>query len=319
MALVKRSSVVAGAVAAAAAAGAVGVELARRATRRAAPEEEVGGRSFSITTSDGAVLAATDIGSGPLVVLSHCYTGSRVVWAPVATRLVETGHRVVLWDQRGHGESTVGSDGFTIERLGEDLREVLEAVDARRAVIAGHSMGGMAVMAFASLHPSVLRRRVRSIVLVSTAAGGLGTVVPAGTVAAVLASPVATMVTASVIGPLVGRMVHGPGMTWSQLVTGTRLYSRTAPATRAGCLRSMSSMDLREGLANCQVPAVVVVGDHDRLTPVKMAADIAAHLPDADLIVVPRGGHMLPFEAPGRLAEIISAMTVVAPTSLTAP
>ncbi len=310
----------AGAVAAAAAAaGAVGVELARRATRRAGPEEELGGRSFSITTSDGAVLAATELARGPLVVLAHCYTGSRLVWAPVATRLVETGHRVVLWDQRGHGESTVGTDGFTIERLGEDLREVLEAVDAKGAVVAGHSMGGMGVMALASLHPEVITQRARSLVLVSTAAGGLGTVVPAGTVAAVLASPVATMVTASVIGPLVGRVVHGPGMTWSQLVTGTRLYSRTAPATRAGCLRSMAAMDLRTGLEQCHVPAVVVVGEHDRLTPVRMAADIAAHLPDADLIVVPKAGHMLPFEAPDRLAEIISAMAVVAPTSLTTP
>jgi pimeloyl-ACP methyl ester carboxylesterase len=81
----------------------------------------------------------------------------------------------------------------------------------------------------------------------------------------------------------------------------------------------MSKMDLREGLAACHVPAVVVVGGHDRLTPVKMAADIVAHLPDADLIVVPNAGHMLPFEDPDRLAEIISAMSVVAPTSLTAP
>ena len=63
-----------------------------------------------------------------MVVLAHCYTGSRGVWAPVARRLVDKGYRVVLWDQRGHGASTVGSDGLTIDRLGEDLREVLESV-----------------------------------------------------------------------------------------------------------------------------------------------------------------------------------------------
>jgi len=308
---------VAGAVAAAAAAGAVGVEVARRAVRKVEPEEELEGRSFSITTSDGAVLAGTDAGKGPLVVLSHCYAGTRAVWAPVANRLVATGHRVVAWDQRGHGQSTVGTGGLTIDRLGEDLREVLEAIDAHAAVIAGHSMGGMAVMALAGRHPDVVTARARSLVLVSTAAD-LGPFVPSRSVAALLASPLATVVTGSAVGPLVGRVVHGPGLAWAELVTGSRLYSRTAPATRSAFIRSMGKMDLRPGLFDCDVPAVVVVGEDDRLTPVRLSVDIAAHLADADLIVIPHAGHMLPFEAPERLAEIISAMAVVAPASLAA-
>jgi pimeloyl-ACP methyl ester carboxylesterase len=307
---------------AAAAVGAVGVARVARRSRPAeekAEPEDIGGRSFTITTSDGAVLAATDAGRGPLIVLSHCYTGSRLVWLPVASRLVETGHRVVLWDQRGHGDSTVGSEGLTIERLGEDLREVLEDIDAKRAVIAGHSMGGMAVLALAAHHPDLVRRRARALVLVSTAASGMGTVVPPGTVAAVLASPLATMLTGGPLGPFVGRAVHGPGMSWAQLVSGSKLYSKTAPATRAGFLRSMARLDLRNELGACRVPAVVVVGEHDRLTPPRLGAEITAHMPDADLIVVPKAGHMLPWEAPDRLAEILSAMAVVAPTSLTAP
>jgi len=309
---------VAGTVAAAAAVGAVGIEIARR-SRQPVPQEDIGGEPFSVTTTDGAVLAATDAGRGPLVVLSHCYTGSRAVWMPVAARLVATGHRVVLYDQRGHGDSTVGSEGLTIERIGEDLREVLEQIDAGAAVLAGHSMGGMAVLALAASHPEIVNARARALVLVSTAAAGLSTIVPAGPVAAVLASPVATMVTGGPLGPFVGRAVHGPGMTWAQLVSGSKLYSQTAPATRAGFLRSMAKMDLRAALGRCRVPAVVVVGEHDRLTPPKLGAEIVAHLRDADLIVVPKAGHMLPWEAPDRVAEIISAMAVVAPTSLTTP
>jgi pimeloyl-ACP methyl ester carboxylesterase len=316
---VKLVAGVAGTVAAVAAVGAVAVELARR-SRQAPLVEDIGGRSFPVTTTDGAVLAATDAGRGPLIVLSHCYTGSRLVWMPVAARLVATGHRVVLYDQRGHGDSTVGSEGLTIDRLGEDLREVIEAVDAKGAVLAGHSMGGMAVLALAAHHPDVVAARARALVLVSTAASGLGTaLVPAGTVAALLASPVATAVTGGPLGPFVGRVVHGRGMTWAQLVAGSKLYSKTAPATRAGFMRSMTKMDLRAGLEGCRVPAVVVVGEHDRLTPARFASDIVAHMPDADLIVVPRAGHMLPWEAPDRLAEVLSAMAVVAPTSLTAP
>ena len=81
---------------------------------------------------------------------------------PVAHRLLEAGHQVVLYDQRGHGESTVGDDGFTIPRLGADLRAVLEAVDARDAVLAGHSMGGMTIQSLVAHHPDVVDERVRA-------------------------------------------------------------------------------------------------------------------------------------------------------------
>lgn len=61
--------------------------------------------------------------------------------APVAHRLLDAGHRVVLYDQRGHGESSLGRAPVTVERLGEDLAAVLKHLDVRDAVLAGHSMG----------------------------------------------------------------------------------------------------------------------------------------------------------------------------------
>ena len=153
------------------------------------------GRSFAFTTSDGASLAVTDAGTGPLVVLAHCYTGSRGVWAPVARRLVARGHRVVLWDQRGHGESTLGADDTTVARLGTDLRELLDHLDATDAVLAGHSMGGMTVMACVGDHRDVVARRARAVVLVSTAAAHLFPYpVGVGLSAAVAGSGLATFV-----------------------------------------------------------------------------------------------------------------------------
>ncbi|HYD09332.1 MAG TPA: alpha/beta fold hydrolase, partial [Acidimicrobiales bacterium] len=133
------------------------------------------GTASTIVTDDGAaisVLVAGD-GTGPTVVLPHCWMGSRRVWAPVAHRLVRAGRTVVLYDQRGHGESTVGRDGFTIPRLGADLKAVLEHVDARDVVLGGHSMGGMTIQSLATHHLDVLAERVSALVLVSTACGGL--------------------------------------------------------------------------------------------------------------------------------------------------
>ena len=71
-----------------------------------------GGERRTITTNDGAELAAFVAGpaDGPVVVLPHCWMGGMAMWGAVARRLVASGHRVALYDQRGHGESTLGSD-----------------------------------------------------------------------------------------------------------------------------------------------------------------------------------------------------------------
>ena len=66
-------------------------------------------------------------GSGPRSSSPHCWTGTGAMWAPVARRLIDAGHRVVLYDQRGHGESTTGRAPISVERLGDDLAAVLDA------------------------------------------------------------------------------------------------------------------------------------------------------------------------------------------------
>jgi non-heme chloroperoxidase len=263
------------------------------------------GRSFDVTTSDGALLAVTDAGEGPLVVLAHGYAGSRAVWAPVARRLVAQGHRVVLWDQRGHGESTVGSEGLTVDRLGDDLRDLLEAIDARGAVLVGHSMGGMTVMALIGRHPAVVASRASAVVLVSTAAVVPMRVTGPGLAATVVSSRIATAAVGGPFGHLIVRPSVGRRAVWAHLDATARLYAATAPATRAELLRSMAAMDLRPGLALCPVPALIVAGSRDGLTMTGLSVDIAGHLPHADVLVLPEAGHMLPFEEPECLADLI--------------
>ena len=147
------------------------------------------GESLAVTTDDGARLAVTVAGraaegrggspAAHPVVLPHCWTGSRAVWAPVARRLVDAGHPVVLYDQRGHGDSTLGRHAISVDRLGADLGTVLDHLDLRDAVLAGHSMGGMTVMAHACRQAGRLGERARGLVLVATAAHGLGNLQPA--------------------------------------------------------------------------------------------------------------------------------------------
>ena len=308
----------------AAAAGVVGALSTRRTNRRwATASDPTGGdplglpdgERLTVTTSDGAELAVLVAGpdEAPTVVLSHCWTGDARIWAPVARRLVASGHRVVLYDQRGHGGSTIGSDGLTIEALGSDLRAVLETLDLHDVVLAGHSMGGMAVQAFAIGHPTVRRQRVAGIVLVATAAGGLRIGGPSDRVgrAAVSSARVARLMSDPRVGPRIVRSGVGRHPARSHLDATLETFLATPPEVRAGFLQSILAMDWHDRLAEIDVPAVVMVGTWDRLTMPRLGRRLAAGLPAAELVVIPGAGHMLPFEEPDLVADRIASLTPV--------
>ncbi len=303
----------------------VGAEVARRRARSEDDdlEDQLGtGESFKVEADDGAVLDGVVIGDGPDVVLSHCWTGTRDVWSPVTSRLLDAGHRLVLYDQRGHGTSTLGDTAPTVAQLGDDLRSVLEAVDARYAVVAGHSMGGMAVQALAVDHPDVTAQRVRALVLVSTASRLTGLMYLGHVAATVVGNELVGRLVAGRIGSVLVRPTAGRSISRRHLAITQSGFSTTPSAVRLAYLKAMQAMDLRDGLADVAVPTTVVVGRRDVLTPVRFSQAIVAAIPGARLVEVPGAGHMLPFEAPDLLADLIAqahgdGSTDAVPTALT--
>jgi pimeloyl-ACP methyl ester carboxylesterase len=265
-----------------------------------------------VRTDDGAELAVSELGAGPPVVLAHCWMGAREIWAPVAHRLVESGRRVVLYDQRGHGSSTVGADGFTIPRLGADLAAVLEACDIRGAVLAGHSMGGMTVMSLLAHHPGVVRERASAAVLVATAAGGLAGSMPSRA-ESLLSSRNVDRLLRSRYGPWLQRAVVGARPCPDHLLRWRDVMVACPTDVRIGWLRAMRAMDLRPALSSVQLPVTVLVGSHDRITPPRFAWELATLIPGARLQVLEGHGHTLPFEAAEEVAAAVAAAVRAAP------
>ena len=107
-----------------------------------------------VPSADGTQLNVEVHGpnGAPTVVLIHGWTCNIAFWAPVirALRTEESDLRVVAYDQRGHGGSEApGKDRYSVPILVEDLTAVLEATlePGEQAILVGHSMGGMTVMA----------------------------------------------------------------------------------------------------------------------------------------------------------------------------
>jgi pimeloyl-ACP methyl ester carboxylesterase len=269
----------------------------------------------SVRTPDGALLAVWDIEgaapAAPVVVLPHCWGCSHEIWLPVARRLHEAGYRVVLYDQRGHGESTRGTAPLSIETLAHDCALVLETTDVRDAVLAGHSMGGMTIMSLATHRPDVLRTRARATVLVSTAAKSAGdqsarSVQYAGSL---VSSTFVTRTMRTRNGHLLVRSVFGTNPVRSHLMLTRDLFAGCDGPVRGEFLESMATMDLLDGIATIDVPTTVMVGSRDPLTPRKQADQIASTVPGARLVRVKDRGHMLPLEDPDAVTdEIVRAV-----------
>lgn len=268
------------------------------------------GETRTVRTADDAELSVTIAGptDGPTVVLSHCWTGSRAVWGPVAERLVERGHRVVLYDQRGHGMSTNGELRPSIQMLGDDLRLVLEIADARDAVLVGHSMGGMSVQSYAAEHPVDFKERTRGVVLVATASKVARRSAPPALIGRLMDEGSSEWSRRGAVGYALARRSLGRTPRRADVELTLDGFARTSGTARAGFLLAMSAMDLREVLGSIGVPTAVLVGTRDRLTPLRLARALADGIPGARLVVLPDAGHMLPLEAPHDVVDAICAI-----------
>jgi pimeloyl-ACP methyl ester carboxylesterase len=269
---------------------------------------------FDLHAQDGTRLNVERYGreTGPTLVLSHGWTLSIAFWARQLNELADD-FAIVAYDQRGHGSSDApGPAGYTIEALADDLATVLDATvpGGERAVVLGHSMGAMALIEMSERHPEVIHDRVAAAVVASTGMHELtirSRIVPMPLPLAKLARPLATWVMA--LPPPPGR-VDGRLRTMTRYVTlsrratdaevdfATRIINACPPASRAGFARMLAALDLDAQVGRFDVPAIVVAGDRDRLTPIWHARRMAAALPQSlGLVTVPGAGHMTPVEA----------------------
>ena len=325
----RRLFVIGGALATAVAAGAAyrRLQAGRSAATTGVPDDDgqlslgwgeavVASEPTTVSTDDGADLAVWDYAGesadAPAVVLSHCWTGNHEIWVPVARRLREQGYRVVLYDQRGHGASTLGTAPITVELLAHDLATVLEATDVRGAVLAGHSMGGMSIMSLANHHSDILHERARAVVLVATSATKVGNYpdpVLRRMAAPLVGSPALTRAMASRNGHRFVRGVFGTEPVHAHMVLTANAFARAHPGARADFMVALSTMDLLEGIATIQLPTTVIVGSRDTLTLPLKSDEMVATIPGARLVTLPDRGHMLPLEDPDAVTdEIVRAV-----------
>ena len=330
----RRRIVVAGAAAAAGAGLAYALEKTAVRRWKADPEAlTAAGRAMPgdirhhfLPVDDGGRLHVIERGSGPPLVLVHGVTLGVGIWVPQFQQLARS-HRVIAVGQRGHGQSLGGDDGYSIERLAEDLRSVLEQLAVERAVIVGHSMGGMVLQRLAVSDPAALARHAAGLVLLATTPGGFA---PGGFVGGAVGW-LTTALAAQGLGYAERRgqglvPQHDLGAWATRLTFGTSpqavdvelsrsMLAAMSPSAMHGLLVPLLTFDVRSELDRIELPTRIVVGTRDVLTPLRMARIMAELIPRAELVVYPGCGHMVMLERDDEFDELLSRFSgeLVAP------
>jgi pimeloyl-ACP methyl ester carboxylesterase len=267
--------------------------------------------THTFPSHDGGVINAISRGKGPVIVLSHGVTLSVRTWAKQMEFLPEAGFRSIAFDHRGHGGSVAGSTGHTIENLAWDVRTVLESMDLHDAVLVGHSMGGIAVLAFMVTFPEIAAERVSGIVMLSSMArtplsGHEGLARFVGALSA-RGPDVTGLLNRRDLGYLMSRVGFGSEALPSHIELTREMVLECPPETRKAAGRALLNLDLVEQIASIRMPTLVIGGTADVLTPPAESRRMAATIPGASLEIVPRGGHMLMFERTELVNELISS------------
>lgn len=276
-------------------------------------------RRFTLPVGEGAILQAQEyLPRGPVdptlptVVLAHGWTLTRDAWLPVIDALLRDHPvRVIAYDQRGHGESTMGRpEQASVRLLGEDLHALIETlVPSGSVVLGGHSMGGMTIMAYAGAHHPEFVSRVRGVTLVGTAASVQGrTPVPLESFVMGVASRAPGIAPHFLVPTRVqGPMLFGQGADPADVRTAVAMIQRTKMPTIGKFFHAIGDHDEIESLAHfVDVPTDILVGSKDRLTPVKWARMLQESIPGSTLTVLPELGHMLTYEATDDVAASLA-------------
>ncbi|MFF5292711.1 alpha/beta fold hydrolase [Paractinoplanes globisporus] len=286
----------------------------------------------ALTLSDGVTLCVESWGPAEAqvtVVLMHGWCLHRRTWHNQIAALLRMPRppRIIAFDARGHGRSeTTGLETTTLGQLGNDLAEVLRRLAPHGPVVlAGHSMGGMTIMEYAHGHPDEFAERVAGLLFVSTTAEGtahtryglpprLAAVMRAGETfgAGVLARsgawrPHRALIPA--LRPALRWLLFGDVYEDAALRMTMKSVGRTTLRSIGGFRASIGEQQRLDTLARLgDLPAAVLVGDRDRLTPPPCAEGIADALPGTELTVFPGAGHMLILE---RHAEVSAALASI--------
>ena len=245
------------------------------------------------------MLARERQGDGPVAVaLLHGVGGSRRIWSDAVSgttrALAQAGFTALALDLPGYGDSPLPAT-LSIASMADAVADTLTALGFQRAVLLGHSMGGMVAQELAAQHP----QRVAALVLACTspAFGKPGGDWQQAFLRDRLALLDAGQGMAAVAERLVPAMV-APEVPEAAREAARRIMSAVPEATYRAALHALVGFDRRAALPAIRVPALCLAAAHDRTAPPEVMQRMAGYIPGAQYECLEGAGHIANVEQP---------------------
>jgi pimeloyl-ACP methyl ester carboxylesterase len=258
-------------------------------------------------------MSYVDRGAGSPVLLLHGFPLDHTMWDAQIDGLA-THSRVIAPDLRGFGRTPLAAGdaerGITMEAYADDLAAFLDALAVcEPVVLAGFSMGGYIAWQFVQKYAS----RLAALVVCDTRAVADTEEAREGRLK--MAANIAEWGSGRV-ADIMGPKLFAPATFDNQpeiVARVRRVVENTPTSGIAAAQRGMAARpDVTAMLPSIQLPTLVLVGEHDAISPPAEMRKIAAAIPNAQYVEIPRAGHMTTMEEPGAvnatLAEFVEGM-----------
>ena len=254
----------------------------------------------TITTTDGTQIYYKDWGTGQPVIFSHGWPLTSDSWESQMLYLASHGYRCIAHDRRGHGRSSQPWQGNDMDTYADDLANLMDTLDLKRAALIGFSAGGGEVARYVGRHGS---KRLAKAALVSSVPplmlkteanpGGLAIDVFDGIRAGSVADR-SKFYQELASGPFFG--FNRPGAKVSQgMIDWFWLQGMQAGHKNTlDCIKAFSETDFTQDLAKFDMPTLILHGDDDQVVPIDASA-LRSHkiVKNAKLIVYKGAPHGL--------------------------
>ncbi|NYE27511.1 pimeloyl-ACP methyl ester carboxylesterase [Rhodanobacter sp. K2T2] len=248
--------------------------------------------------ANGIQIFVEEQGEGDLpLVFLHYWGGSHKTWRHVVDKLSGS-YRTITTDHRGWGVSDAPVSGYGFADLAADAESVINALNLKKYVLVGHSMGGKVAQLIASRRPAGL--------------AGLVLVAPSPPPAVVLPQEMAeamagAYLTAESVGATIDHVLTGRVLSVEDRAQVIEDSLRGAPQAKVAWPRATILEDISAQVHAINVPTLVIAGELDKVDSVEMLkSHLLPHIAHAQMEVLAGTGHLSPLESPAEVANLIT-------------
>jgi len=239
--------------------------------------------------------------NNPKILFVHAFPHDHRMWSKQITALSRD-FCVISYDVRGFGESAIENGQYTMEMYADDLINIVDEIDGGKPVLVGLSMGGY--ISLRALEKA--EDKFSGVVLMDTrseADDNAGKLKRANAIKDISENGIIDFATEFVKGCLSEKTLTGGTPAYNQALEIAK--SQDPIGVKGALLAMVSRTDTTESLSKLSIPALVVCGEHDSLTPPAMMKAMAERIPDSHYIEIPEAGHLSNMENPDEVNKTI--------------